>query len=59
MLPERLSYLNRFDLFYRVIINSAKEGKIDERDFYSLIRAKAKSMDQERRDSLNSNKMKS
>ena len=50
MLPERLNFLNRFDLFYQVIVNAAKEDKVDERDFYLIIIAKAKSMDQERRE---------
>ncbi|MBA7489819.1 hypothetical protein ES702_00353 [subsurface metagenome] len=52
MLPEKLSFLKRFDVFYLVMVNSAKEDKINERDFYSLIRAKVKTMDQERRDKL-------
>ncbi len=49
MLPERSNFLNRFDLFYQVIVNAVKEDKVDERDFYLIIGAKAKSMDQERR----------
>ncbi|MBA7512996.1 hypothetical protein ES705_05005 [subsurface metagenome] len=52
MLPERLNFLERFDSFYQVIVNSIKEGKIDERDFYIIIGAKCKSMNQERRESL-------
>lgn len=50
MLPEKLEFLNRFDNFYQVITNAVKEDKVDERDFYALIRAKAKTMDQERRE---------
>ena len=52
MLPERLNFLSRFDSFYQVIINSVKEDKINERDFYSILRAKCRSMDQERRENL-------
>lgn len=59
MLPERLNFLNRFDNFYQVIVNAVKEGKIDERDFYIIIGAKCKSMNRDRKDSLNSNKTKS
>ncbi|MBA7525309.1 hypothetical protein ES705_17460 [subsurface metagenome] len=52
MLPDRLSFLSKFDNFYKVIVNSVKESKVSERDFYVLIRAKCKSMDQERREGL-------
>ncbi|MBA7546610.1 hypothetical protein ES705_39002 [subsurface metagenome] len=48
MLPDRLSFLSRFDNFYQAIVNSVKESKVSERDFYVLIRAKCKSMDRER-----------
>ena len=50
MLPERLEFLNRFDNFSRVIINAVKEDKLNERDFYLIIIAKVKSMNQERRE---------
>ena len=50
MLPERLEFLNRFDKFYQVLVNSLREKKINERDFYLLIRTKAKDMDRERRE---------
>lgn len=58
MLPERLKFLNRFDNLYQVLVNSLKENKLTERDFYLIIIAKAKSMNQERKELLNSNKMK-
>ena len=58
MLPERLNFLNRFDNFYQAIINTVEEDKLNERDFYLIIRAKCKSMDQERRELLNNNKIK-
>ena len=58
MLPERLNFLKRFDNFYQVIVNAVKEDKINERDFYIIIGAKTKSMNRDRRDSLNNNKMK-
>ena len=44
-----LSFLDRFDSLYRVIVNAVKEDKLNERDFYLIISAKAKSMNQERR----------
>lgn len=50
MLPERLNFLKRFDNFYQIMVNSIKEAKINERDFYLIIRAKCKAMDQERRE---------
>ncbi|MBA7689555.1 hypothetical protein ES703_98063 [subsurface metagenome] len=59
MLPERLNFLKRFDNFYQVLVNSVKEDKIDERDFYIIVGAKCKSMNRDRRDLLNSNKTKS
>ncbi|MBA7701702.1 hypothetical protein ES703_110446 [subsurface metagenome] len=50
MLPDRLNFLGRFDNFYQVTINAVKENKINERDFYIIIGAKCRSMDQERRE---------
>ena len=50
MVPERLNFLNRFDNFYQVMINAIKEDKLNERDFYLIIGAKVKSMNQERRE---------
>lgn len=52
MVPERLEFLNRFDLFYKVMVNSIKEDKVNERDFYALIRAKCKVMEKERREKV-------
>lgn len=52
MIPDRLNFLNRFNNFYQVIINSVKEDKVNEKDFYALIRAKVKTMNQERRERL-------
>jgi len=52
MLPEKLNFLNRFDSFYQVIVNAVKEGKVNERDFYIIIGAKVKSMNQERRERM-------
>lgn len=52
MLPERLNFLSRFDNFYQVITNAVKEDKVNERDFYIIIGAKVKSMNQERREGL-------
>ena len=50
MLPEQLNFLNKFDNFYQVIANAVKEDKVDERDFYIIMGAKCKSMNQERRE---------
>lgn len=50
MLPDRLSFLNKFDNFYQVITNAVKEDKLSERDFYLITIAKARSMNQERRE---------
>jgi hypothetical protein len=50
MLPEKLEFLNKFDRFYRVIINDVKEGKINEAEFYMVIGAKCKAMERERRE---------
>lgn len=50
MLSDRLSFLNKFDNFYQVITNAVKENKLNERDFYLIIIAKAKSMNQERQE---------
>ena len=52
MLPDRLNFLKQFDKFYQALVNSVKESKVSERDFYRLIRSKCKSMDQERREGL-------
>ncbi|MBA7660414.1 hypothetical protein ES703_68416 [subsurface metagenome] len=52
MMPDRLNFLKRFDNFCQVMINSAKENKINEKDFYMLIGSKCKTMDQERRSKL-------
>lgn len=50
MIPDRLDFLDRFDNLYQVIVNAVKEDKLNERDFYVIIIAKAKSMDRERRE---------
>jgi len=50
MIPEKLSFLGRFDNFYQVLVNATKEDKLDERDFYLIIGAKVRSMNQERRE---------
>ena len=52
MVPERFNFLSRFDKFYQVIVNSIKENKINESDFYSLIRTKCKNMERERREAI-------
>ena len=52
MQPEKLKYLDSFDKFYRMLVNQVKENKINEKDFYMIIKAKAKSMDQDRREKM-------
>ena len=52
MLPDRLEFLSRFDSFYQMLIEQIKQDKLNERDFYAMIKAKAKTMDQERREKL-------
>ena len=49
MLPEKLEFLSRFDSFYQGIVNDVKEEKINEADFYMIIKAKAKAMERELR----------
>lgn len=50
MIPDHLGFLNRFDDFYNMMINEVKENKIDEKNFYMLVQAKAKSLDRERKE---------
>jgi hypothetical protein len=50
MVPESLEFLDQFDKFYQVIVNSIKEDRINEYDFYALIRTKCKNMERERRE---------
>jgi len=52
MYPDRLSFLNKFDIFYHIMVNAVKEDKLNERDFYIIIGAKAKSMNRERRERM-------
>lgn len=50
MLPERLGYLNRFDKFYKVLIEQVKTKTINEVEFYLVMIAKLKAMNRERRE---------
>lgn len=50
MIPDRLKFLERFDRFYQVMVRAVKEDELNERDFYIIMGAKAKSMNQERRE---------
>jgi len=52
MFPEKLEFLKQFDIFYKVMVNSIKEEKINESDFYALIRAKCKNMERLRREEI-------
>ena len=50
MIPDRLKFLERFDRFYQVMVKAVKEDELNERDFYIIMGAKVKSMNQERRE---------
>ena len=50
--PERLEYLGRFDEFYRMLIEQAKQDKISESDFYMIIKAKVKAEEREKRERI-------
>lgn len=50
MIPDRLKFLERFDRFYQVMVRAVKEDELNERDFYIIMGAEAKSMNQERRE---------
>jgi len=52
MLPEKLNYLDNFDKFYEMLVDQVKKEKINERDFYMIIKAKIKAMDRERREKV-------
>lgn len=52
-----LKFLKRFDNFYQVIVNAVKENKVNERDFYIIIGAKCKAMNQERREKKRGDKI--
>ena len=52
MVPERKEFLDTFDKFYQVMVNSIKENKINESDFYALIRAKCKNMERKKRNEV-------
>jgi len=52
MLPEKLEFLNRFDNFYKGLVRDIKEGKINEADFYMIIKAKCKAMERKKRNEV-------
>ena len=47
MLPDRLKFLGRFDNFYQALVNSVKEDKINEGEFYHFIIAEAEDINSE------------
>ena len=53
MVKDKLKYLDSFDKFYQMLVDQVKKEKINERDFYMIIGAKVKSMNQERRERVN------
>jgi len=50
MYPNRLSFLTKFDKFYQELVSNIKEAIYAEQEFYTIIIAKAKAMNRERRD---------
>ena len=52
MIKEKLKYLDSYDKFYHMLVDQVKEKKINERDFYMIIKAKVKAMDRERREKV-------
>lgn len=52
MLPERLNFLNEFDRFCQSLVLDLKEDKHKKAEFYSVIIARCKIMDQARRKKL-------
>ena len=52
MQPERLEFLSRFDSFYKMLTEQAKQNKLNESEFYLVIASKAKAMERERREQL-------
>ena len=50
MVPEHLEFLNTFDKFYQGLVRDVKENKIDEADFYMIIKGKAKAGERELRE---------
>lgn len=49
LLPEKLEYIAKVQKFVNMLIESAKTDQITEADFYMIIKAKCKAMNQERR----------
>ena len=50
MIQDRLKFLEKFDRFYQVMVEAVKEDELNEGDFYIIMGAKVKSMNQERRE---------
>ena len=48
MIPDRLSFLTKFDKFYQALVRVLKENEYSEVEFYLIIIAKVKAMDRER-----------
>ena len=48
MIPDRLSFLTKFDKFYQALVRDLKENEYNEVEFYLIIIAKVKAMDRER-----------
>ena len=47
-----MNFLKQFDIFYKGLVRDIKEKKINEADFYMIIKAKCKAMDRERREKM-------
>ena len=52
MVPEGLEFLGRFDKFYKMLVEQAKQDKISEADFYMIIKAKCKAEEREKRERI-------
>jgi len=53
MSPKRLSFLNKFNKFYQTLANDVKKERYDEQKFYLITGARAKALDQRRRERKN------
>jgi len=53
MLPNRLSFLNKLNKFYQTLANDVKKERYNEQKFYLITGARAKALDQRRRERKN------
>lgn len=55
MLPEKLEFLKQFLIFYKGLVRDIKEEKINEADFYMIIKAKCKAEERKNRERIEIN----